>query len=146
MTSLLARWEKTKKDKHSKHCNAQQNILHLCSFSVLNTREGIPSYALQIELSHGIEKGRTPFASTGVGKRTHLNHCCKVLLTDYVRVVNRSRDTEGICFAHKSFLQCGIGFNYNGLWEGDQLKPQLKDIIKKYPLHFTGKATVGDET
>ena len=55
----------------------------VCSFSGQNAREGSPSCALSIESSHGIEKGITPFASTGVGKRMHHNRGCEVLLTDY---------------------------------------------------------------
>ena len=41
-----------------------------------------PSRAISIESIHGRENGRTPFASTGVGKRTYRNCRCKVLLTD----------------------------------------------------------------
>ena len=70
MTALLARWEATKKHKHGKHCH-DQRIFSVCSLSGRNAREGIPDRSLSIELIHGREKGRTPFASMGVGKRTH---------------------------------------------------------------------------
>ena len=45
----------------------------------IDTREGSHAHTLAIESSHGREKGRTPFASTGMGKRKNRNHCCKVL-------------------------------------------------------------------
>ena len=57
----------------------------VCSFSGRNAREGILSQALSTESSHGREKGRTPFTSTGVGKRTHCYSRCEVLLTDETR-------------------------------------------------------------
>ena len=44
--------------------------------------EGSPCRDLSIELSHIREKGRNPFASTGVGKWTHRNLRSEVLLTD----------------------------------------------------------------
>ena len=82
MTSLLSRWEKIKKDKHGKHCNNQRNFFTVCSLSGQNTREGRPSRALSTKLSHGRERGRTPFSIMGVGKRTHRNRRCEVRLTD----------------------------------------------------------------
>ena len=65
MTALLAMWETIKKDKHSKHCHNQRGKIAICSLCVRNSREGSPGRALAIELIHGREKGRTPFASTG---------------------------------------------------------------------------------
>ena len=53
-----------------------------CSFSGRNAREGSSSRALLIDSIHSREKGRTTFASTGVGKWTYCNLRCKVLLTD----------------------------------------------------------------
>ena len=47
--------------------------------------DGSSSHALSNESSHGRKNVRTPFASTGVGKLTHLYHCCEVLLPDYLR-------------------------------------------------------------
>ena len=47
MTLLLSRWEKIKKDKHSKHCNDQKkHFSPFFSFSGQNAREGGPSCAL----------------------------------------------------------------------------------------------------
>ena len=43
MTSLLARWEKIKKYKHSKHCNDQRKhfLLFLLSVDVMLGRESL---------------------------------------------------------------------------------------------------------
>ena len=84
MTALLARWEKNKKYKHGNHCHNQW-ISAVCYLSGRNAREGISSHSLSIQSIHVIEKGRTPFESTGVGKRTNQNRLCKFLLTDNTR-------------------------------------------------------------
>ena len=50
MTSILSRWENTKKDKHGKHCYDQQkHFFAVCFFSGRNARKGIPSHALSTE-------------------------------------------------------------------------------------------------
>ena len=83
MTSLLTRWENIKKDKHGKHCNDQRKpFFSICSWSGRNDREGSPSHSLSIQPSYGREKGKKTFSSTGVGKRTHRNCHCDVLLMD----------------------------------------------------------------
>ena len=83
ITALLARWETINKDKHGKHCHDQRkHFFVICSLSGRNSREGSPGNSLSIESIHGREKGRTPFASTGVGKWTNCNRRCEVLFTD----------------------------------------------------------------
>ena len=57
-------------------------VFDVCSFSGQNAREGSFINDLSIESSHGREKERNPFTSTGVGKRNHHNRRCKFLLTD----------------------------------------------------------------
>ena len=53
----------------------------VCSFSGWNDREVIPGSTHKIESKHGIEKGKTPSACTGVDKRLNLNCGYKILLT-----------------------------------------------------------------
>ena len=54
----------------------------VCSISVWNAREGSPGHTLTIESSYGSKKGRTLFASTGVGKQSNQNCGHEVLLTN----------------------------------------------------------------
>ena len=53
------------------------------SLSGRNAREGSPGRTLSIESIYGREKGRTPVAITGVGKRSNINRRCEVLLMNY---------------------------------------------------------------
>ena len=46
----------------------------------IDTREGSHAHTLAIESSHGREKGRTPFESMGVGKRSNHHWSCKIVL------------------------------------------------------------------
>ena len=62
-----------------------------------------------------------------------------------MRVVNQAHDIKVVSFAGKSCLHGVIGLNYNVFLGVDQLKLQLKDIIKKYPFNLTGNAVVGYE-
>ena len=57
----------------------------VCSLGVRIAWEGRPGRALSIELSHGRKKGRTPFASKGLGKRTNYNRRCDVLFMNDTR-------------------------------------------------------------
>ena len=52
----------------------------VCSFSQWSAREGSPGRTCAIESNHGREKGRTPFARTGVDKRLDRNCGCDILL------------------------------------------------------------------
>ena len=58
-----------------------ETLFSVCYLSGRNARKGFPSRALSVESNYGIEKGRTPLASTGVGKWTSHNRRCKVILT-----------------------------------------------------------------
>ena len=82
ITSLLTRWEISRKTSTVSTVTTNRKKNPVCSFSGMNAREGNPICGLSILSSHGREKGRTAFTSTGVGKRTHHNHFCEVLLTD----------------------------------------------------------------
>ena len=61
------------------------NCFAVFSHIRLNSREEIPGWALSIELSHGREKVRPPFSSTGVGKQNNRNRRCEVLFTNDLR-------------------------------------------------------------
>ena len=64
------------------------------------------------------------------------------LAAQSVRKVNSMRDRDGLTYARKAMIRCGLSKNLNGLWEITQLFPKLQNIIKKYRSHFEG-APVG---
>lgn len=53
--------------------------------------------------------------------------------------VNRQRDENGITYARKAMIMCGLALNTNGLWEEKQLTPKLQELIRKYRVHFNGE-------
>lgn len=61
------------------------------------------------------------------------------LAADSVREVNEMRDRNGLTYARKSMIQCGLALNTNGRWEVSQLRSELQAIIRKYLNHFDGE-------
>ncbi len=59
---------------------------------------------------------------------------------DCVRAVNGQKDKNGLSYARKAMIQCGLALGVNGIWEVTQLKPELQQIIRKYRNHFEGEA------
>ena len=58
------------------------------------------------------------------------------LAADVVRDVNDQRDENGITYARKAMILCGMSLNTNGIWEIGQLKPELQNIIRKHRAEF----------
>ena len=58
-----------------------------------------------------------------------------------VRRVNGMRDKNGITFARKAMIRCGLSKNVNGLWEKAHLYPHLQEIMNKYPSEVNGIVT-----
>ncbi len=48
------------------------------------------------------------------------------------------RDKDGVSFARKAMLQCGLGLK-NRVWKISQLKPELQGIIRENRAHFDGE-------
>ena len=69
-----------------------------------NAREGSPGCTLVIESRHGSEKCQTPFASTGVVKRSNRNRGREVLLTN-----DPQKSTPQAPVGNGSELGSGIG-------------------------------------
>ena len=57
------------------------------------------------------------------------------LSSEAVADVNVHRDVDGLSYARKSMIICGMALNTNGKWEESQLRPELQQIINKY-RHF----------
>ncbi len=51
------------------------------------------------------------------------------LAADVIREFNMVRDKDGMSFARKAMLQCGLRLK-NGAWKISQLKPELQGIIR----------------
>ncbi len=60
------------------------------------------------------------------------------LAADVIREVNMVRDKDGVSFARKAMLQCGLGLK-NGAWKISQLTPELQGIIRENRSHFDGE-------
>lgn len=53
------------------------------------------------------------------------------------------RDKDGVQFARKAMIRCGLALNLNEQWERRQLFLQLQ-IINKYQENFNGTPVNGD--
>ncbi|KAE8966437.1 hypothetical protein PR001_g28407, partial [Phytophthora rubi] len=73
------------------------------------------------------------------GKRFFLD-----LAATAVKEVNAKRDQNGINYARKAMMRCGLSLSVDGTWRTTQLFPHLLEIIKKYPEEFAGKASTTD--
>ncbi|KAI2506922.1 hypothetical protein MHU86_7514 [Fragilaria crotonensis] len=69
------------------------------------------------------------------GKRFFLQ-----LAADSVRDVNMQRDVNGLTYARKAMIRCGLALDVTGLWHIQQLSPQLQAIIATHRNHFDGEA------
>ncbi|KAE8880253.1 hypothetical protein PF003_g35736 [Phytophthora fragariae] len=56
-----------------------------------------------------------------------------------VKEVNGKRDKNGINYARKTMMRCGLSLGVDGNWCTTQLFPHLQEIVKKYPAEFEGK-------
>jgi hypothetical protein len=50
------------------------------------------------------------------------------LAADAVRTVNNARDNNGVSFARKAMIRCGMGLDLRGEWRIEQLSEDLKTI------------------
>lgn len=74
------------------------------------------------------------------GKRFFLR-----LAADAVREVNGQRDKNGVQYARKAMMMCGMSLNLNGLWEESQLTEDLQAIVAKHRNHFDGEPVIVDD-
>lgn len=62
------------------------------------------------------------------------------LAAESVRAVNAQRDKNGLTYARKSMIRCGLSKDVDGVWRIEQLFPALQNIIAKHRNHFDGEA------
>ena len=58
------------------------------------------------------------------------------MVANSVRDDNAMRDNNGLSYARKAMIMCGMALNTNGLWEVSQLKPSLQNIVRKHRAIF----------
>lgn len=58
------------------------------------------------------------------------------LASESVRHVNNQRGDDGLTYARKAMIRCGLCLDLNGIWQVSQLYPHLQEIIRKYPDDF----------
>jgi DDE superfamily endonuclease len=67
------------------------------------------------------------------GKRYFLQ-----LATNCVKAVNSMSAASGLSWSRKAMIRCGLSLGLNGEWSVEQLSPELREIIAKYPKDFQG--------
>lgn len=55
-----------------------------------------------------------------------------------VQDLSKHKDKYGVRLVREAIIRCGLGLNFNGLWEEMQLSPELQKIVQKYRDHFNG--------
>jgi hypothetical protein len=48
------------------------------------------------------------------------------------------KDQNGLSWARKAMIRCGLSLGLDGTWSVAKLSPELQEIIKKYPADFNG--------
>ena len=66
------------------------------------------------------------------------------LAAESVRAVNLMKDKNGVSYARKAMIRCGLGLDLNGKWKESQLFPEMQMIINNHRAHFDG-TTVPEE-
>jgi hypothetical protein len=78
------------------------------------------------------------FESGFVHQEEKQNHFLQ-MAADSVRDVNLQRDANGITYARKAMIRCGMALDVTGQWHIRQLTPQLQAITAKHRNHFDGE-------
>ncbi|ETO99823.1 hypothetical protein F441_22753 [Phytophthora nicotianae CJ01A1] len=60
------------------------------------------------------------------------------LAADSVKAVNLQKDKNGMSYACKAMIRCGLSLGIDGTWTVEQLYPHLQEIIAKHRAHFEG--------
>ena len=60
------------------------------------------------------------------------------LAAESVRQLNNERDANGLTYARKAMIGCGLSLSTEGIWKKEQLFQHLQDIVDMYPDHFNG--------
>ena len=55
-----------------------------------------------------------------------------------MRAVNSMKDKDGVSYARKAMIRCGLGLDLDGEWQESQLFPELQMIINNHRAHFDG--------
>lgn len=67
------------------------------------------------------------------------------LAAESVRAVNLMKDKNGVSYARKAMIRCGLGLDLDGEWQESQLFPELQMIINNHRAHFDGTPVPEDE-
>jgi hypothetical protein len=58
------------------------------------------------------------------------------LLSKVLTELNEKKDKNGMSWAQKAMVGCGLGLNRDGKWTTEMLFPKLRLVIEKYPDYF----------
>ena len=63
---------------------------------------------------------------------------CHKKFSEFLNVSNM-RDKDGLSYARKPMIRCGLALDVNGTWRVEQVFPHLEEIIRKYTNHCNGE-------
>lgn len=79
----------------------------------------------------GRRNGQSSRVLMNLGKKFFLE-----LAAAAVRHVNDQRDINGLTFARKAMIRCGLSLDVNGVWHEKQLSPELQEIIDTHRVYL----------
>jgi hypothetical protein len=59
------------------------------------------------------------------------------LLSKVLIELNEKKDKDGMSWAQKAMVGCGLGLDRDGKWTVEMLFPKLRKIVEKYPDYFS---------
>ena len=61
------------------------------------------------------------------------------LAVDSIRSLNNQSDRNGLNYARKAMIRCGLGKDIDGVWKISQLWLELQQIVSKHKKYFYGE-------
>lgn len=125
-----------------------KNATHLCQPCdswIIQKRKEVWSAKWETEKLRMLEQGmwksgpRSSGKLQNPGKRFFLQ-----LAADSVRAVNEMKDKNGLSYARKAMIRCGLALDLVGSWQESQLFPELRTIISNHRAYFEGKPVCED--
>ena len=77
--------------------------------------------------------------ATGCGTSNPVKKFFLLLAKQTVQNVSNQRDGDGITFARKAMIRCGMSLYLNCRWEVEQLTPALRRIVDEQKAQFYGE-------
>lgn len=63
------------------------------------------------------------------------------LAAECVHLANAETTKDGMNYARKAMILCGLSLLDDGKWKVEMLSKELQDIVRRFPIKFRGELT-----